>query len=100
MPKFLLYFERVLRANRGGRGWLVGTAASYVDLSLFQVLEGLGYAFPNAFAKLRPKLRALLALRDRVAARPRIAAYLASERRLPFNEMDIFRHYPELDAPR
>lgn len=101
LPKFTRYFERVLAANRRSRGkWLVGGARSYVDLSLFQLVAGLRYAFPRAFARLAPELPRLVALHDRVAARPRIAAYLASERRLPFNELGIFRHYPELDRAR
>ena len=95
MPKFLRYLERNI--ERSGRGVLVGNRISYVDLAAFQIVEGLGYAFPRAFKKQRvPKLRAL---HDRVAARPRIAAYLASDRRLPFNEQGIFRHYAELDTP-
>ncbi|MFW6052143.1 MAG: glutathione S-transferase [Myxococcota bacterium] len=93
MPKFLGYFERVL--SRSGEG-LVG-AHSYVDLMLFQVLEGLAYAFPNAFGRVGPQVPRIAALRERVAKRPRIAAYLASDRRTPFNEHGIFRHYPELD---
>ena len=94
MPKFLRYLERNI--ERSGRGVLVGSRISYVDLAAFQIVEGLTYAFPRAFGKQRvPKLRAL---HDRVASRPRIAAYLASERRLPFNEQGIFRHYPALDA--
>jgi glutathione S-transferase len=48
-------------------------------------------------AEMTPRIPRLLSLRDRVAARPRIAAYLASSRRIPFNEDGIFRHYPELD---
>jgi glutathione S-transferase len=39
----------------------------------------------------------VVALHDRVAARARIAAYLASPRRIAFNRSGIFRHYPELD---
>ncbi len=98
MPKFLGYFEGVLRRNRRSKGhYLVGTKLTYVDLSMFQVLSGLAYAFPNAFARLEPSIPLLIALRDRVAARPRIAAYLASERRQAFNENGIFRHCPELD---
>jgi glutathione S-transferase len=64
-----------------------------------QIVEGLRYAFPNAMAALEPTTPLLVALRDRVAERPRIAAYLKSNRRQPFNQMGIFRHYPELDAP-
>jgi glutathione S-transferase len=71
---------------------------SYVDLSLFQLMSGLQYMFPRRMAALAPDLPLLHALQERVAQRPRIAAYLASERRLPFNTNGIFRHYPELDA--
>ncbi|MBI3767852.1 MAG: glutathione S-transferase family protein [Deltaproteobacteria bacterium] len=97
MPKFLGYFEQILQKNGGE--WLLGDALSYVDLSMFQVLEGLAYAFPRATARLAPKIPCLIAFRRRVATRPRIAAYLASARRLSFNEDGIFRHYPALDAP-
>jgi glutathione S-transferase len=96
LPRFLGYFERVLRHNGGGV--LAGDDVSHVDLSLFQVLEGLGFAFPRAFAKCSDAVPGLLALRERVRARPRLAAYLASDRRVPFNQDGIFRHYPELDT--
>jgi len=100
MPKYLGWLERVLARNTAsGRRWLVGRERSYVDLSAFQIVDGLRYAFPRAMARLEPRLPLLVALRDRVAARPRIAAYLASERRIAFNEDGIFRRYPELDAP-
>jgi glutathione S-transferase len=99
LPKYLGWLERVLTRNRASRGfWLVGARHTYADLSAFQVVDGLRYAFPNAMAALTRRIPRLLALRDRVAARPRIAAYLASDRRLPFNQQGIFRHYPELDA--
>ena len=96
LPKFLGYFERVLERKRGN--WLLGRAFSYADLSLFQMVAGLRYAFPRAMGKLGPKHPRTITLHDRVASRPRIAAYLASPRRIPFNEEGIFRHYPELDA--
>jgi len=100
MPKYLGWLEKVLARNRKSDGhWLVGSACTYVDLSAFQVVEGLRYAFPNAMAQRAPEIPRLIALRDRVAARPCIARYLASKRRQPFNQMGIFRHYPELDAP-
>ena len=95
-PKFLGYFERVL--DKSGGKFLTGRAITYPDLSLFQVVEGLRYAFPVAMKRLEKKTPGVVALHDRVAARPRIAAYLASERRIPFNEMGIFRHYKELDG--
>jgi glutathione S-transferase len=96
LPKFLGYFERVLERERGG--WLLGKAFSYADLSLFQMVAGLRYAFPRAMGRLEPKYPRAVALHDRVASRPRIAAYLATKRRIAFNEQGIFRHYPELDA--
>ncbi|HEY3821897.1 MAG TPA: glutathione S-transferase [Polyangiaceae bacterium] len=96
IPKFLAHFERAVEASAGP--YLFGDDASYVDLSLFQLLQGLGYAFPRATARIASKVPKLVALCDRVRARPRIAAYLASPRRLPFNEDGIFRRYPELDG--
>jgi len=97
-PKFLGYFERIL-ADKPARNWhLVGARLSYVDLSLFQILEGLRYAFPKATAKLERCLPRTVALHDQVAALPRISAYLASERRIAFNEDGIFRCYKELDG--
>lgn len=100
VPKYLGYFERLLARSRAGRSFLVGGRLSYPDLSLFQVVEGLRYAFPNAMARIERKHPRVVELRDKIAARPRIAAYLASERRIPFNEEGIFRHYRELDARR
>jgi glutathione S-transferase len=101
IPKFLGFFERWLAANRAGRGrHAVGRDTSYADLSLFQVMTGLNYAFPRTMARLRRRWPRLLDLAARVAERPRIEAYLASPRRLPFNEDDVFRHYPELDQDR
>jgi glutathione S-transferase len=97
LPKFLHYFERVLASNPSGPAHLVGARLSYADLSMFQVVAGLNYAFPKAMARMARKYPGLLALHERVTARPRIAAYLASERRLPFSEQGIFRYYAELD---
>jgi len=97
MPKFFDYFEGILQRNSKGNGFLLGRPFSYVDLSLFQMIEGLRYAFPKAMKKLEKKYRRALALRDRVAARPRIARYLDSPRRIPFNQEGIFRCYPELE---
>jgi glutathione S-transferase len=97
-PKFLRYFEDVMaRSGRQAR-FLLGAKLSYADLSVFQVIAGLSYAFPNASAKLARNYRRLFALHERVQERPRIAAYLASPRRIAFNNEGIFRHYPELDA--
>jgi glutathione S-transferase len=97
LPKYFRYFERVLAGNPAGAAHLVGARLTYADLSLFQVVAGLRYAFPKAMARQAKGFPKVLALHDRVAARPRIAPYLASERRLPFNEQGIFRHYAELD---
>jgi glutathione S-transferase len=97
LPKFLAYFEGVLARNPRRGGHLAGGRLSYADLSMFQVVAGLRYAFPRAMARVMPDRPRLADLHDRVAARPRIAAYLASKRRVPFSEADVFRHYPELD---
>lgn len=96
VPKFLGYFERVLQKN-GGR-YLVGRRLSYVDLSLFQIVEGLRYAFPKHMKRFEKKVPAVIALHDRVAARPRIEAYLASERRIAFSQWGIYRYFKELDG--
>ncbi len=100
IPKFLSYFERALSSNSASKGkHMVGPSLSYVDLSMFQLLRGLAYAFPNAMKARASDFPKLIALRDRVAADRRIAAYLASDRHVPFNQYGIFRHYPELDLP-
>ncbi|HUD86943.1 MAG TPA: glutathione S-transferase [Xanthobacteraceae bacterium] len=96
VPKFLGYFERVLQRN-GGQ-FMVGRRLSYVDLSLFEIVEGLRYAFPKRMKRFEKKIPGLVALRDRVARRPRIKAYLASERRIPFSQWGIYRYFKELDA--
>jgi len=96
-PKYLGYFEKVLARNKARGGHLIGARLSYPDLSLFQVVAGLRYAFPRAMTRLGPEYPRVIALHDMVADRPRIAAYLASNRRIAFNEHGIFRHYPELD---
>ncbi|MBV8922752.1 glutathione S-transferase [Bradyrhizobium sp.] len=96
VPKYLGYFERILKD--GGGTYVTGRRVSYVDLSLFQIIDGLRYAFPKRMTAFEDAVPGLLELRDRVAARPNIKAYLASDRRIPFNESGIFRRYKELDA--
>jgi glutathione S-transferase len=96
VPKFLGYFERVLQTN-GGR-FLVGRRLTYVDLSIFQIIEGLRYAFPKRMKRFEKKVPGLVGLHDRVAARPRVKAYLASPRRIPFSQWGIYRYFKELDA--
>jgi len=97
IPKFLGYFERILKLNPKGDDFILGKKVCYVDFSLFQMIEGLRYAFPRTMAKLEPESPRLITVHDRIMARPRIAAYLSSPRRLPFNQQGIFRHYPELE---
>ena len=96
LPKYVDYFERVLGQKSGP--YLLGRTACYADLSLFQMVAGLRYAFPVAFGRLEKRYPRLIGLHGRVALRPRLAAYLASPRRIPFNRQGIFRHYPELDS--
>jgi len=99
MPKYLQWFESIVQRNPAGSRYLVGGKLSYADLSLFQLVEGLRYAFPKAAHSALAKAPGVVELRDRVAALPRVAAYLRSERRIAFNEKGIFRCYPELDRP-
>jgi glutathione S-transferase len=99
MPKYLQWFESIVRRNPAGSRYLVGGKLSYADLSLFQLVEGLRYAFPKAARSALAKAPGVVQLHDRVAALPRVAAYLRSERRIAFNEQGIFRCYPELDRP-
>lgn len=98
IPKFLGWLETVLERNPKGDKHLVGARLSYADLSLFQLVQGLLYAFPKATKRALKKTPRVLALHDRVAQHRRVSAYLLSERRISFNEDGIFRHYPELDA--
>src|SRR5579885_1198399 len=94
-PKYLGYFETVLK--KSGSPYVLGRKASYMDLSLFQLVEGLRYAFPNAMRRLERDVPRVVAVRDRIAGRDRLKKYLSSPRRLAFNEQGIFRRYPELD---
>lgn len=96
IPKYFDYFEKVLAA--AGGGYFLGKRVSYADLSMFQLMSGLRYAFPKAMARIEPVYPRLAALCGQVAQRPNIAAYLASKRRIPFSEEGIFRHYEELDG--
>jgi glutathione S-transferase len=96
VPKYLGYFERLLEESGGA--YVTGRRLTYIDLSIFQLVEGLRYGFPKRMKAFERKIPGLIDLRDRVAARPNIKAYLASERRIAFNEDGIFRHYKELDG--
>ena len=98
LPKFLGYFERILARSAGRDGGLLGRRVCYADLSLFQMVAGLRYAFPDTMARLERHHPQTVALHDRVVRRPNVAAYLTSDRRIPFNQQGIFRHYPELEA--
>jgi glutathione S-transferase len=95
VPKYLGYFERLLKGNGGS--YVTGRRITYVDLSLFQIVEGLRYAFPRRMKAFEHDVPGLIELHDRVAVRPNIKAYLASDRRIAFNEDGIFRHYKALD---
>ena len=96
LPKYFGYFQSIL--DRNGGQWMVGNAVSHVDLSIFQIVAGMRYAFPKAMARQESAYAKLIALHDRIALRARLKAYLESPRRIPFNEKGIFRRYPELDG--
>jgi len=95
VPKYLGYFERLLQDSGGA--FITGRKLTYVDLSLFQIVEGLRYAFPRRMKAFEREIPGLVGLRDRVAIRPNIKTYLASDRRIAFNEDGIFRRYKALD---
>jgi len=97
VPKFFGHFERVTERNPAGGPGMVGARLTYADLSLAQMIAGMRFAFPNAMKKAMPRYPRLAALHDHVFSRPRIKRYVASRRRLEFNNDDIFRHYRELD---
>lgn len=98
MPKYLRYFERCVDTNTdSNQRWILSAQMTYVDLSMFQVIAGLRHAFPNALDRLSHEVPKLMALAERVSEQDRVGAYLASERRIAFNQNGIFRHYPELD---
>lgn len=98
IPKYLRWFERILTDNTESDKYLASKRVSYADLSLFQVVEGLLYAFPRRTKNVLDEVPRVAALHQLIGQRPRIRAYLESGRRLPFNEQGIFRHYPELDG--
>jgi glutathione S-transferase len=85
IPKFLGYFETQATLP-----------FSYVSLSLFQVMEGLQYAFPSAMKRMN--YRNLARLHETVRERKNLKSYLMSKRRIPFNQAGLFRRYPELDG--
>lgn len=99
VPKFFGYFERAIERNSGRSPGMAGATLTYADLSLAQVIGGLKYAFPRAMRKALPRFPRLEALHEYVFSRPRIQRYVASRRRLDFNNDDLYRHYPELDRP-
>src|SRR5437588_1199887 len=96
VPKYLGYFEDLLESNGGA--YVTGRRVTYADLSLFQIVEGLRYAFPKRMKRFERKVPRVIALHARVATRPRIAAYLASPRRIPFSQWGIYRYFKELDG--
>jgi glutathione S-transferase len=98
VPKYLGYFETVLARNPKGARYLVGARLTYADLSLFEIVAGMRYAFPKLMKRAEKKYPKVFALADRVADRPRMTSYLGSKRRLPYDQVGIFRHYAELDG--
>jgi glutathione S-transferase len=96
IPKYFAHFETALGVNPGS--FCRADGFGHVDTSLFQLVEGLRYAFPRRMAQIESDYPRIFACRDAVAKLPGIIAYLASDRRIPFNEDGIFRHYLELDA--
>jgi len=94
LPKYLDHFEAALEENGGP--CVLGDRWTHVDTSLFQLMEGLDYMFPNRMRELDyPRLELCRQAMMEIAG---VEQYLASDRRLSFNEDGIFRFYPELDS--
>ncbi|MBI4814756.1 MAG: glutathione S-transferase family protein [Deltaproteobacteria bacterium] len=96
MPKYLRHFEKT--ATRSGGPWILGDAMTYVDLSMFQLHEGLSYAFPQSFVTFRARIPHLVSIVEAVRRLEQVQKYLSSERRLSFNQHGLFRRYPELEG--
>lgn len=99
IPKFLGYFERVLKGNEEqGKGkYLVGSKLSFADTTLWHVLSGLLFAFPKEMEARKAEFELLFGtFYNSVKEASGVKEYLASGKRKPFS-MGVFRHYPELD---
>ena len=118
LPKFVGYFERVLKseASKGGE-WLYGGKLTYADLVLFHTVDGVSFAFPKALEKMKKsgEYDGVFNLIERIRSRDNIKKYLESDRRQKYSK-GIYRkssliyivswercltlpgHYPELDA--
>lgn len=96
IPKYLNHFEAALNAHDGP--FVTGEKWSHVDTSLYQLLRGLKYAFPQSMDERKDEYPGLHACRDAIGKLQNIVSYAASDRALPFNEDGIFRRYPELDG--
>jgi hypothetical protein len=66
IPPLLGYFERILKQNAKGGDFIFGKKIAYADLSPFQMIEGLRYAFPKTMARLESQHPRLATLHDRV----------------------------------
>ncbi|PWN54081.1 hypothetical protein IE53DRAFT_383382 [Violaceomyces palustris] len=100
VPKFLRYFETVIRSNGRGDGKrLIGPSLSVADLVLFQVLDGLSFAYPRLMASLERKgdYGGVFGLKRHVGGWDKVKGYVESGRRRKFSN-GLYRHYPELDA--
>ncbi|KAK7949343.1 uncharacterized protein PG986_010229 [Apiospora aurea] len=97
LPKYLGYFERVLKGKASGEGpWLYGGHLTYADLVLFHCVDGLKFMFPKAMKAMEKEHKGVFELYEAVKSRPKIQEYLASDRRQPYSQ-GIYRHYDELD---
>ena len=65
MPKYLGHFEDAAQANPGD--WLIDHKWTYADTSLFQIVEGLRYMFPQRMKTLEPDYPNLVRIHDQVA---------------------------------
>lgn len=98
IPKFLGYFERVLRGNgaRAQGKYLVGKGLTAADLVVWQVVDGVRYAFPKEMEARMKEFEGVWEFYESLKGESWLEEYLASERRLKYGD-GIFRYYKELD---
>ena len=96
-PKYLGYFETVLTKER--RALCAGAQVTLCRSFAVPADRGPALRLPQGDEAHRAQAcRASSLCATASPKRPGIKAYLASPRRIAFNESGIFRHYPELDG--
>jgi glutathione S-transferase len=74
LPQHLTYLDNLLKKNHGGDKFFVGTELTWADLALINYLSWIDIAEGSARLAKYPKVKAL---RERVEALPKVAAWIA-----------------------